>query len=131
MAPLPDEPEVDEDLDQDEALEAVPDATESNTLATTQDDLSKPPSPKPQLSMSLLDPSDLSVDPSVDVLDASLKPLDGSVDVGMDLETVHAAVHVGDGMELDLSGLGSDGLNLEPSPGPDALVGGQDLRLEF
>ena len=130
MAPLPDEPEVDEDLDQDEALEAVPDATESTNLATAQDDLSKPPSPKPQLSMTLLDPAGLSVDPSVDVLDASLKPLDGSVDVGMDLETVH----VGDGMELDMSGLGPDSLNLEQSPvlsGPDALVGGQEMRLEF
>jgi len=124
LVPLPDEPEVDEDLDQDEALEAVPDATESTNLATTQDDLSKPPSPKPQLSMSLLDPADLGIDPAVDVLDASLKPLDGSVDVGMDLETVHA----GDGMELDLSGLGPDGLNLEE---PDALVGGQEMRLEF
>ncbi|KAF5384846.1 hypothetical protein D9615_001353 [Tricholomella constricta] len=135
LAPLPDEPEVvegDEEIDQDEALpeNAVESTqlTELIDLATTQDDLSKPPSPKPQLSISLQNTSDLSVDRAGDALDASLKPLDESMDVGMDLVEKTTP---GDGIELDISALGPDGLGLEGShnlsqmEGADALIGGQ------
>lgn len=139
MAPLPDEPEVaegDEEMDQDEALpETAPEATQpvadSIDLTATQDDIpSKPPSPKPQLSISLQNSSELSVDEPSDVLDASLKPLDETMGVGMDLLD---KVDPGDGLELNISSLGPDGLGLEGShdlsqmEGDDVLVGGQAM----
>lgn len=127
LAPLPDEPDVDEDLDQDEVPEVVPDLTDVTDL-TTQDDLSKPPSPKPQLSIIPHDSSELDVDQPEDVLDVSLKPLEESVDVGMDLEKDQAV----DGIELDISGLDPDGLGLEVSHdlsqmGTDPLGGEQAM----
>ncbi|KAF8078815.1 hypothetical protein FPV67DRAFT_1466585 [Lyophyllum atratum] len=136
LAPLPDEPEVvegDEEIDQDEALPENPpettQLTEINDLTATQDDIaSKPPSPKPQLSISLQNTSELNVDQAGDALDASLKPLDESMDAAMDL-AVEATT--GDGIELDISALGPDGLGMESShdlsqiEGVDALIGGQ------
>lgn len=78
--------------------------------ATTIDEIppeSKPPSP-PQLSMTLQPSSGLGVGGTEDSLDASLKPLDVMDDVddkkGDDND-----------MELDISGLGPDGLQLEES----------------
>ncbi|KAG6866070.1 hypothetical protein C0991_009167 [Blastosporella zonata] len=126
LAPLPDEPEV---IDGDEEDETLPENAVDGTQATeivdaTQDEESKPPSPKPQLSMSLQDNSEL----ETDALDASLKPMDSDLEVGLGLG---AQVISGDGMELDMSGLGPDGLGLEGShdlsqlDGVDALVGGQ------
>ncbi|KAG5647551.1 hypothetical protein DXG03_008904 [Asterophora parasitica] len=137
LVPLPDEPEVvegDEEIDQDEAapentVESTPlpeTLPEISDLATTEADISKPPSPK--LSISLQNTSGLSVVQAEDALDASLKPLDESMDVGLDL-TVKAT----DGIELDISTLGPDGLGLEAShdlsqmQGPDALIGGQAM----
>jgi len=131
LAPLPDEPEVvdgDEEMDQDEALpetvaEAAP-LTDITDLTATQDDLqSKPPSPKPLLSIS----SELIEEQSGDGLDASLKPLDGVMDVGINLGEKET---LGDSIELDMAGLGPDGLGLENShdlsqmEGADALIGG-------
>jgi hypothetical protein len=139
LAPLPDEPEVvegDEDMDQDEAVSTVVleatqvDAPDVDVIATqeTQEDIpSKPPSPKPQLSMSLQPSSDLGVEPVEDGLDASLNPLDAGIideiDVGEKMDPT-------DGIELDMTGLGPDGLGLEAShdlsqmEGADALIGG-------
>ncbi|KAG6832523.1 hypothetical protein H0H92_000152 [Tricholoma furcatifolium] len=126
LAPLPDEPEV---IDGDEEDEALPENVVEETQATeiidaTQDEESKPPSPKPQLSMSLQDNSEL------DALDTSLKPMDEDLGVtlGMNDQSIS-----GDGMELDMSGLGPDGLGLEDSHdlsqlgGVDVLVGGQTM----
>lgn len=107
-------------MDQDETAapsRAEPAPKEPTTEAETAEDLpSKAPSPKPQLSMSLEQPPDLD-----DELDASLKPLD---DDGTGEGKVDG------GLQLDISGLGPDGLpaesahdlsQLTPS---DALVGG-------
>ncbi|KAG6817718.1 hypothetical protein H0H87_004509 [Tephrocybe sp. NHM501043] len=126
LAPLPDEPEV---IDGDEEDEAVPENAIEETQATeiidaTQDEESKPPSPKPQLSMTLQGTTEL----ETDVLDASLKPMDTNLDDELVLGTQGIP---GDEMELDMSGLGPDGLGLEGShdlsqlEGVDALVGGQ------
>ncbi|GLB35960.1 hypothetical protein LshimejAT787_0302480 [Lyophyllum shimeji] len=134
LAPLPDEPEVvegDEEIDQDEALpENPPEATqltETSDLTATQEELaSKPPSPKPKLSISLQNNSELGVDQGGDALDASLKPMDESMDAGMNL-TPEAPTQPGIG--LDMSSLGPDGLALESShnlsqmEGVDALIG--------
>lgn len=142
LAPLPDEPEVvegDEDMDQDEAVSTVvPEATQADTVdvgvvATqevqeTQEELpSKPPSPQPQLTMSLQPSSDLSVDPVGDTLDASLNPIETDIVVDVD---VGEKLNTEDGIELDMTGLGPDGLGLEAShdlsqmEAADALIGG-------
>ncbi|RDB29078.1 hypothetical protein Hypma_015737 [Hypsizygus marmoreus] len=135
LAPLPDEPEVvegDEEMEQDETQpETVPLEDVTDLTATQEDGTpSKPPSPQPQLSISLQSSSELSIDQPSDTLDASLKPLDETIDVGIDLgEKENPA----DGMELDISGLGPDGLGLESShdlsqmDSADALVGGQAM----
>lgn len=142
LAPLPDEPEVvegDEDMDQDEAVSTVvPEATQADTIdvgvvATqevqeTQEELpSKPPSPQPQLTMTLQPSSDLSVDPVGDTLDASLNPIETDIVVDVD---VGEKLNTEDGIELDMTGLGPDGLGLEAShdlsqmEAADALIGG-------
>ncbi|KAG6911588.1 hypothetical protein DXG01_011891 [Tephrocybe rancida] len=128
LAPLPDEPEVIDGDDEDEALpEIVIEETQATELVdATLDEESKPPSPKPQLSMSLQDNSEL----EADVLDASLKPMDEDLDVALGLGDPGIP---GDVMELDMSGLGPDGLGLESShdlsqlDGADALIGAQVL----
>ncbi|TFK36902.1 hypothetical protein BDQ12DRAFT_686062 [Crucibulum laeve] len=133
LAPLPDEPEVidgDDEMEQDDPPTAIqPESTQmTDPIETniTQDDLaSKPSSPKPQLSMSL-QPSMLAGAEESDALDASLKPLDTDMD-GVDAAKKDGS---GDGIELDISALGPDGLGLESShdlsqlDGPDALIGG-------
>ena len=86
-------------------------------MDTNQDDPpSKMPSPKPQLMMVNDDDSR----DTTEGLDASLKPLDDMVDkTGLP----------GD-LELDISALGPDGLQLESAhdlsqlDGPDGLIGG-------
>ncbi|KAG5654722.1 hypothetical protein H0H81_007478 [Sphagnurus paluster] len=134
LAPLPDEPEViegDDEIEQDEPLpENAVGSVQSSALATTQesDDLtSKPPSPKPQLSISLQNTSQLSVDQPEDMLDASLKPFEETMDIGMDLAEKSTS---GDGIGLDISNLGADELALEashdlPLGESDTLMGGQ------
>lgn len=133
LAPLPDEAEVgegDEEMDQDETISVVPPASQpdlTEEVAATQDDLaSKPPSPspQPQLSMSLQTSSELSIDHPGDTLDASLNPLDVDMDVGV------VGLGEKDGIELDISSLGPDGLQLESAhdlsqlEGADVLIGG-------
>ncbi|KAG6862177.1 hypothetical protein C0995_004259 [Termitomyces sp. Mi166 len=126
LAPLPDEPEVIDGDEEDEALpENAPEETQAMEIVdTAQDEESKPPSPKPQLSMTLQDGPEL----EGDTLDASLKPMDEDMSVGLGLGNQSIS---GDGMELNMSGLGPDGLGLESSHnlsqlgGVDGLVGGQ------
>ncbi|KAF8898945.1 hypothetical protein BD779DRAFT_1464991 [Infundibulicybe gibba] len=115
LAPLPDEPEVvegDDEMDQDEnAPAAGPDATqiEVASVAATQEELpSKPPSPKPQLSMSLQTSTSL-INDSNDILEASLKPMVPGID------DVEEKTNSEGGIELDISALGPDGLRLEQS----------------
>ncbi|KAG6867914.1 hypothetical protein C0993_009544 [Termitomyces sp. T159_Od127] len=123
LAPLPDEPEV---IDGDEEDEPLPPESIQVTgiVDPAQDEESKPPSPKPQLSMTLQDGTELDGDP----LDASLKAMDEDMSVGLGLDNQNMS---GDGMELDMSGLGPDGLGLESShnlsqlEAVDALVGRQ------
>ncbi|PPQ64511.1 hypothetical protein CVT26_002050 [Gymnopilus dilepis] len=129
LAPLPDEPELvegDEDLEQDEArADNAPtkeaEATPADMDATQDEPPSKVPSPKPQL-MVQSSTEDESRDQS-EGLDASLKPIEGNMDVGDEQKGV-------DGLELDISGLGPDGLQLENAhdlsqlEGPDGLMGG-------
>jgi len=121
LAPLPDEPEVvdgDEDLEQDETRNYADQAKDLADMDTNLDDPpSKVPSPKPQLMMLQSSADDEPQDPTE--LDASLKP------VGNDKEG-----HGVEGLELDISGLGPDGLQLENThdlsqlDGPDGLIGG-------
>ncbi|KAH9486562.1 hypothetical protein JR316_0000627 [Psilocybe cubensis] len=127
LAPLPDEPEVnegDEDLEQEEPrVDAVP--AKDVDMETNQDDPpSKVPSPKPQLMMqSGVD--DEPQDPT-DGLDSTLKPLE----IPMDDEDENGNQTGVEGLELDISNLGPDGLQLEGShdlsqlDGPDGLIGG-------
>jgi hypothetical protein len=133
LAPLPDEPEVvdgvegDEDLEQDEPR--VTDAPQNKDLVdmdhNVDDSPSKLSSPKPQLSIMPSSLSGLETRDSVDGLDASLK-LDADMD---DIDEDQKDIP-DDGLELDISGLGPDGLQLESShdlsqlDGPDGLMGG-------
>jgi hypothetical protein len=121
LAPLPDEPEVvdgDEDLEQDETRNDAGQPKDLADMDTNLDDPpSKLPSPKPQLMMVQSSVDDETQDPTE--LDVSLKP------VNDDKEG-----HGVEGLELDMSGLGSDGLQLENThdlsqlDGPDGLIGG-------
>ncbi|KAF6766596.1 hypothetical protein DFP72DRAFT_1057745 [Ephemerocybe angulata] len=129
LAPLPDEPEIidgDDEMEQDDTAapsRAEPAAKEAETQDVEPEETgaedSKAPSPKPQLTLEQQDtPGDIA-----DELDASLKPLEESLD------------DVSEGrddtdMQLDISGLGPDGLPLEASHDlsqltpSDVLVGG-------
>ncbi|KAG5351064.1 hypothetical protein E4T56_gene6751 [Termitomyces sp. T112] len=126
LAPLPDEPEVIDGDEEDEVLpDNVPESVQATEVVdTAQDEESKPPSPKPQLSMTLQDGTEL----EGDTLETSLKPMDEDMSVGLGLSNQNLS---GGGMELDMPGLGPDGLGLESShnlsqlEAVDALVGGQ------
>ncbi|KAF8913052.1 hypothetical protein CPB84DRAFT_1742451 [Gymnopilus junonius] len=132
LAPLPDEPELvegDDDLEQEEPRNdnaQVKDLEGADMDANQDEPPSKVPSPKPQLMMQS-STEDESRDQS-EGLDASLKPIEGTmtIDVGDEHEK---GVDV-EGLELDISGLGPDGLQLEGAhdlsqlDGPDALIGG-------
>ncbi|KAF9244520.1 hypothetical protein BU15DRAFT_41875 [Melanogaster broomeanus] len=141
LEPLPDEPEVvegDEDIDQDEpAASILPDTehpthdtTETNTVIqeALSEPQTKPPSPTPPaLSLQQSEPI-LTVDEGADMLDASLKALDGNMnvdDVGVD-----EIADQEDGGELDMSVLGPDGTpyegvhDLSQMDIEDALLGG-------
>lgn len=129
LAPLPDEPEViegDEEVELDETQNSTMAAkTVESTPAPLEEPLSKPTSPKPQLSLTVIDDP---VNGDENVLDASLKPLDDAemqdIEKKVDVESVVP------GVELDLSALGPDGLGLdEPHDlsqmdAADGLVGG-------
>lgn len=125
LAPLPDELEVvevegDDDLEQD-----VADATQIKELTDIDQNVDDPPSklssPKPQLRIIPSSLSGIETRDNVDGLDASLK-----LDADMD-DIVKKA---NDDLELDISGLGPDGLQLEGAhdlsqlDGPDGLLGG-------
>ncbi|KAG7098983.1 hypothetical protein E1B28_000869 [Marasmius oreades] len=134
LAPLPDEPEVVdvEDEEQDNAAETQP--TQPPTEAPSRDpdpeqelnvDISKPPSPKPQLIMTTAE-DNIGVDDNPDALvDTSLKPMDTNSDNVVENPLTGAA-----SMQLDISGLGPDGLELEEAhelsqiEGADTLLGG-------
>lgn len=140
LAPLPDEPEVvegDEEMDQDEPAASVPpdvelptrDVTETNSVnqEPPSEPQTKPPSPTPPaLSLQPSEPV-LAVDEGADILDASLKALDGemNVDIGVDVSANQEDV-----ADLDMSVLGPDGTSFEgvhdlsQMESADALLGG-------
>lgn len=116
-------------MEQDDAVNAVAteatQPTEPVEETATLEEIppeSKPPSP-PQLSMLLQPSSGLGVDGNEDSLDASLKPLDAMDDEDDKKEDETD-------IELDISALGPDGLQLEDSHNlsqidpEDALTGG-------
>ncbi|KAF4623436.1 hypothetical protein D9613_002159 [Agrocybe pediades] len=127
LAPLPDEPDVgegDEDeADENKAEGAPAKDSEAPEADVNQDEPpSKAPSPKPQLMLQSgeEEPQD------ADGLDASLKPLDTAMVDGDDNEKDEQM----EGLELDISALGPDGLQLEGAhdlsqlDSSDALIGG-------
>lgn len=114
--------EVEEEMEQEESSQTVEKmAVEAiqPPEATQEAEESKPPSPKLQLTMSTEDTMD-PVD-ATGVLDASLNPMDTS-GIG---EEVSAVTEVG--MELDLSGLGPDGLVLEGAHNLSQIEDGDNL----
>ncbi|KAJ3754366.1 hypothetical protein EV360DRAFT_51790 [Lentinula raphanica] len=130
LAPLPDEPEVvevEEEMEQEEPQpageeKAQADATETSE-AIQEPEESKPPSPKPQLTMSESHMMGDTVDPG-DELDASLMDTGGLEGDKMTTEG---------GMDLDMSDLGPDGLaladvqDLSQIEGEDGLMGGPNM----
>lgn len=126
LAPLPDELEVVDGVEGDDDLEQdVGDATQNKELTDMDQNVDDPPSklssPKPQLRIMSSSLSGIETRDSVDGLDASLK-LDADMD---DIDK-----KANDDLELDISGLGPDGLQLESAHdlsqlgGPDGLMGG-------
>lgn len=103
------------DQDEGEAVSVIPPASQPDVIDATaiQDEVSsKPPSPQPQLSMTLQTSSELSIDLPGATLDASLDPLE------TDMSGIDVRVALGDKdgiVGLDISGLGPDGLGLEGS----------------
>jgi len=135
LAPLPDEPEVvegDEDMDQDEptasvAPDAPQDATGTNFVnqEVAEEPQTKPSSPPPPaLSLQHTEPM-LTVDEGADILDASFKALDASINVD-----VHENANQEGVVELDMSVLGPDGTpyegvhDLDQLDSANALLGG-------
>ncbi|KAJ7361205.1 hypothetical protein DFH08DRAFT_768026 [Mycena albidolilacea] len=126
LAPLPDEVEVvegdEEDQDEVAVVAPVPDTTEAP--APEEEPPSKPPSPKPQLSMGLQPPEDLDDPESNSALDESLKTMEANMDQG-----VGVGLDTDEGL-MDISTLAPDGLGLEGSHDltqldeADALLGG-------
>lgn len=118
------------DQDEIEPISVVPPETQPDAVDATaiQDEVSsKPPSPQPQLSMSLQTSSELSIDLPGNTLDASLDLLD------TDMSGIDVGVALGDKVgivELDMSSLGPDGLGLEGTHDlsqmeeTDLLIGG-------
>ncbi|KAG2159646.1 uncharacterized protein EDB93DRAFT_4882 [Suillus bovinus] len=115
LAPLPDEPEVvegDEEMDQDEPVASVaPDAevpvvdTETNSVnqEIPSEPQTKPSSPSPPaLSLHATEPI-LVTEEVADMLDESLKSLDGNVDIEIG---VHENVNPEDVGDLDMTVLG-------------------------
>ncbi|KAG2755464.1 hypothetical protein P692DRAFT_201675211, partial [Suillus brevipes Sb2] len=139
LAPLPDEPEVvegDEEMDQDEpvasvALDAEAPVVDTETNSVNQEIPSepqtKPSSPTPP-ALSLQAPEPILVTEEVaDLLDESLKALDGDVDIDIGVHENANPEEVGD---LDMAVLGPDGTafedihNLSQMESGDTLLGG-------
>jgi hypothetical protein len=121
LAPLPDEPEIiegDEEMDLDENGVI---AGQDEVIITPKepDLLSKPPSPKSQLLMSLQPPSELPVEVEQTALDITLNPFDGTMDGVVDVEGKISAEDI---MGLDMTGLGTDGTEFVGSL--DEILGG-------
>ncbi|KAF7302569.1 hypothetical protein HMN09_00891400 [Mycena chlorophos] len=152
LAPLPDEAEVvdgeDEEGDEkDDKDENQPESVAPSRPPELEDrELpSKPPSPKPQLTMSTEPlPTDSALDPALNTMESSLDPSLNTI--GSTMDTLGDGLDAGVGVDLgadvglgadvdgsglmDISGLGADGLGLEGAhdlsqldPG-DALLGG-------
>ncbi|KAL0578504.1 hypothetical protein V5O48_003497 [Marasmius crinis-equi] len=136
LAPLPDEPEVVDVEDEDQEEKDVPEtqpATQPATEPPSREpepeqelDVSKPPSPKPQLTMTTAEDSvDITVDEN-GLEDGSLKPMDTNPDGGV----IESVLDAEPGMQLDMAGLAPDGLELEAQhdltqmDGGDTLLGG-------
>ncbi|KAJ7150202.1 hypothetical protein C8R46DRAFT_498669 [Mycena filopes] len=131
LAPLPDEVEVvdgdDDDVEDTTAPAPAPDAADAPPKEEEPELPSKPPSPKPQLTMGLQpdDMIDLD-DPSAndDVLNAELQAMETNMAAG-----VGVGLDTDEGL-MDISSLAPDGLGLEAShdltqmDGDDALLGG-------
>ncbi|KAJ7729240.1 hypothetical protein DFH07DRAFT_850331 [Mycena maculata] len=130
LVPLLDDVEVVEgdEEDQDEPATAaapLPEATEAVAAEAEEELPSKPPSPKPQLSMGLQPSSDMIDDSETnDALDESLKAMEANMDQGVGVGLTDE-----EGM-MDISALAPDGLGLEAGhdltqmDGDDALLGG-------
>jgi len=99
--------------------------TKTDMDQNVDDPPSKLSSPKPQLRIMPSSLSGLETRDSVDGLDASLK-LDADMD---DIDEGQKKANPDDDLELDISGLGPDGLQLESAHdlsqlgGPDGLMG--------
>lgn len=113
LAPLPDEPEVVEG-DEDDQEEARNESTQPKEVDMDDRPLETPPSPKPQLTLTQ---------------SSSVNELNHDPALGLDaLDT--GVVDDKKGLELDISGLGSDGLqlgevhDLSQLAGQDSLLGG-------
>ncbi|KAJ3895509.1 hypothetical protein GG344DRAFT_73026 [Lentinula edodes] len=125
LAPLPDEPEVVEVEEEEETQPVAEEKTQTEVAETSEviqePEESKPPSPKPQLTMSMEDTVDTDSG-----LDVSLNPLDTGGVGGENMTTENS-------MDLDLSGLGPDGLaltdvqDLSQIEGEDSLMGGPNM----
>lgn len=139
LAPLPDEPEIvegDEEMDQDEPVASVaPDAlapvvdTETNSVnqEIPSEPQTKPSSPTPPaLSLQAAEPI-MVAEEVADMLDESLKALDGNVDIEIG---PHENVNPEDVGDLDMTVLGPDGTafegvhDLSQMENGDALLGG-------
>jgi len=122
-------------LDPDEPAQSVPPETTasrdvSEPAVLKEEVPSKVSSPKPHpLSISFQPP--LSNEGTPDVLDDSLKQLDDSIGVGVDVGTVLNAEGMG---SLDMSGLAPDGTTFEDVDDlsqiehPDILLGGKMME---
>ncbi|KAF5368588.1 hypothetical protein D9758_002334 [Tetrapyrgos nigripes] len=151
LAPLPDEPEVvdGDDEDNEEPQESVtvppsvratepPEAQGAQSRSQEPEEVSKPPSPKaPQLSLQNPTLDENAFGSGENVLDGinGENVLDGiggeNILDGMNgEEKIDMGVNDDGGMQLDMSGLGPDGLPLEAAhslvqlEGEDALMGG-------
>jgi len=146
LAPLPDEPEGFEDLDQDEqatsvGAEAASRAVSEPVAAQETEDVT-PALPKPHpLSMSLV-PDSPTPAPEVDgsVLDGELKTLEPSIDVSEPLSVIgDTSLRVpeelsGDIEDIDMTQLGPDGTQFEETgdlsqlQAADSLLGGEAMN---
>ena len=124
LAPLPDEPEVDDDMDQDEpAASNIVDVTETNSVnqEVPSEPQTKPPSPTPPtLSLRPVGPT-LTSDEGTDIFDASLVG-DMTVDMG-----VVGSTNPDDVGDLDMTMLGPDGTAFGDASNMDQLVGSDAL----
>ncbi|THH18567.1 hypothetical protein EW146_g2443 [Bondarzewia mesenterica] len=133
LAPLPDEPEgveVDEEMDQEEPAQSVAPDTASRDVSepvTISKEESKAPSPKPHPLSISFQPPDLP-ESTDDVLDDSLKALDGNLDATVDVTNALDPDVMAD---LDMSQLGPDGTAFEAAndlsqiEATDTLLGGE------